>query len=160
MSNGTVAPPLDIDLNTIDTSMPLIADNSLADFTIAKVELRKTKAGGDMLGIDATTTGPTKSQDGHDLGSGIHVFTNLNLAPSGKSDWTIVARNIASLTQAAGVQFDGGGLAQQIEQLRTDHVALLTGKQFRAKVGITPAGVDKNGRAYRAKNEFTVFLKP
>jgi hypothetical protein len=147
-----VAPPLDLDLNTVDTSMPLIAQGSLADFNIVKVEAKKTAAGGSMLSLDSVTTSPTKAEDGHDLGPGIHVFHNLNLAPSGKATWDMVIRNIAAVTQAAGVTTTYGDLV-------ANPVATLQGKQFRAKLNIAPAGTDRNGKSYRAKNEFAVFMK-
>lgn len=147
------APPLDLDLNTVDTSMPLIADNSIVDLQIAKVEKKPTKTPGvEMLNLDMITTTPSKAQDGADLGAGIHVFHNLLLHPSGKGTWEMVARNIAALTQAAGIQTTYGDII-------ANPIAVLQGQNVRAKLKVQPEGVDKNGKSFRAKNEVSVFMK-
>lgn len=161
MANEIVAPPLDIDLNTVDTSMPLIADGSIADLQIKKVELKNTSTPGvQMLAIDFATTSPTKAQDGADLGAGIHVFHNLVLVPSGKGTWDMVARNVGALVQNAGVQVPGSSFAEQLQNLTANYVALLQGAQVRAKLKVQPEGVDKKtGKSFRAKNEVSVFMK-
>lgn len=147
------APPLDLDLNSVDTSMPLIADGSIVDLQIAKVEKKDTKTPGvQMLSLDMTTTTPCKAQDGADLGAGIHVFHNLVLAPSGKGTWDMVARNIAAVTQAAGVATTYGDLV-------ANPVVVLQGQNVRAKIKVVPEGVTKEGKAFRAKNEVSVFMK-
>jgi len=148
-----IAPPLDIDLNSVDTSMPLIADGQLVDFTLVKVEKVKTKAGGDMLSIQHKSITPTKAADGKDLFPGVLVFGNLNLAPSGKGTWDMVVRNIAAITQAAGItgtlaEFLNGGWQQ------------LQGKTVRGKVHYVPEGPDKTGVVRKAKNEISLYIKP
>lgn len=145
------APPLDLDLSSIDTSLPLLAAG-IYDLQIAKVEPKTTKSNSPMLALDLVTTGPAESQEGTQLGAGIHVFSNLNLAPSGKATWEIVLRNIAAVTQAAGIQTNYGEFA-------ANAAGLLQGKTVRCRVGITPAGTDKNGKSFRAKNEIEVWMK-
>ena len=153
------APPLDLDLNTLDTSMPLIAEGSIVDLRIEKVEKKDTSAPGvQMLALDTKTTGPSKAQDGADLGEGIHVFHNLVLAPSGKSTWEIVLRNIAALTQACGLTLPGTTANEQWSAL-VSNPAILQGQVFRAKLHVAPEGVDKRGKSFRAKNEISVFMK-
>lgn len=154
-----MAAPLDIDLNTVDTSMPLIADGSIANFVFDKVVLKDTKTPGvSMLSLDLKTLTPTKSQDGGDLGAGTHVFHNLVLAPSGKGTWEMVARNVGAVVQNAGVKLEGTGAQAQIDYLKNNS-AILQGAQIGGKVKVVPEGVDKNGKAYRAKNEIVVFMK-
>jgi hypothetical protein len=149
--SNIVAPPLDLDLNTIDTSMPLLAPG-IYDLQFIKVEAKTTKANSPMLSLDLVTTAPAQSQDGTQLGAGIHVFSNLNLAPAGKATWEIVVRNVASVTQSVGLQTSYG-------EFVANAPALLQGKVARCKVGVVPAGVDKNGKNYRAKNEIEVWMK-
>ena len=149
--SNIVAPPLDMDLNSIDTSMPLLAA-SIYDLQIQKVEQKQTKLGQPMFNIDLVTTSPAASQDGQQLGAGIHVFHNLNLQPSGKATWDIVLRNIAAVTQAVGFSGTYGEFA-------ANGPALLTGKTARVRVAIAPAGTDKNGKAFRAKNEIEIWMK-
>jgi hypothetical protein len=133
--------------------MPLIADGSIVDLSFVKVEEKPTKTPGvEMLSLDMVTTGPSKAQDGADLGAGIHVFHNLVLSPSGKGTWDMVARNIASVTQAAGVTTTYGDLV-------ANPVAVLQGQNVRAKIRVVPEGVTKEGKAFRAKNEVSVFMK-
>lgn len=156
-----MAPPLDLDLNTVDTSMPLIAEGSIVDMQIAKVELKPTSTpGNNMLNIDFKTTTPSKAVDGADLGAGVHIFHNINLAPSGKATWEMVGKNIAQLTQAAQIQIPGTGFTEQLGNLSTNYVAILQGQNVRAKLKVTPAGVNpKNGKSFNAKNEVSVFMK-
>jgi hypothetical protein len=146
-----IAPPLDLDLNTVDTSMPLLA-KGIYDLQVTKVEKKKTSKGGDMLAIELSTTAPSKSVKDEDLGIGIKVFYNLNLSVSGKATWDIIKRNVAAVVQAAQVQTNWGEF--------TNNPAILQGRIVRCSVDVAPAGVDKNGKAYREKNEILVFMKP
>jgi hypothetical protein len=149
--SSIVAPPLDLDLNTIDTSMPMLADG-IYDLSIAAVTSKMTKANAPMFNLDLVTTSPSQSLDGNTLGAGVHVFHNLNLQPSGKATWDMVLRNIATVTQACGVATTYGEFAANGPALLQGHVA-------RVKVGNVPAGVDKNGKAFRAKNEIVSWMK-
>ena len=144
------APPLDLDLNSIDTSMPLLAEG-IYDLVVAGVTSKSTAAGSPMLSLDLVTAAPAQAQDGSQLGAGIHVFHNINLQPSGKSTWEIVARNIAEVVQSLGVQTTYGDL--------TANPQMLVGKTARAKVVCVAAGVSKTGKAFKAKNEVNNWLK-
>ena len=151
--SDNIMPPLDLDLNSVDTSMPLINNGEIVDFTIVKVEKKTTKDGKTpMLSIDHKSVTPTRDVSGKELMPGVHVFNNIMLAPSGKGTWDMVARNIAGLTQAAGLQttlgdFINGGFNT------------LNGAQVRAKIAYVPEGPDKTGTVRRAKNEIAVYLK-
>jgi hypothetical protein len=144
------APPLDLDLNSIDTSMPLLAE-AIYDLLVAGVTQKSTAAGAPMLSLDLVTTAPSQAQDGSQLGAGIHVFHNLNLQPSGKSTWEIVARNIAEVVQALGVATTYGELVANPQ--------VLMGKTARCMVACVPAGVSKTGKAFKAKNEISNWMK-
>ena len=148
--SGITAPPLDLDLNSIDTSMPLLAEG-IYDLQVANVGTKTTAANQPMLTLDLVTTAPAQAQDGTQLGAGIHVFHNLNLQPSGKATWEIVLRNIAEVTQAMGVATTYGEL--------TANPQLLAGKTPRCKVVCVPAGVSKSGKAFKAKNEISTWMK-
>jgi hypothetical protein len=144
------APPLDLDLNSIDTSMPLLADG-IYDLLVAGVTQKATAAGQPMLNLDLVTTAPAQAQDGAQLGAGIHVFHNLNLQPSGKSTWEIVMRNVAEVVQGLGIHCTYGELVANPQ--------LLMGKTARTKVVAVPAGVSKTGKAFKAKNEISNWMK-
>lgn len=153
-----MAPPLDVDLNTMKTDMPLLADG-IYDLQFSKVELKKSKAMQDMFSLDLVTTSPAKTNTGEDLGQGVHVFDNLNLAPSGKATWEMVARNIGAVVQSTGVTIPGANFAEQLENLRVNGVAMLQGQIARCKVGFVPEGPDKTGVMRKAKNQITVWMK-
>jgi hypothetical protein len=152
MDTAMTAPPLDQDLNSIDTSIPLLEDG-IYDLQIAKVEKTKSKAGGDMLKLDYITTGPAKSRSGDQLGLGIHVFDQCMMAPAGKSDWNMVVRNIAAITQGAALTGTVG------EFLNGGYVGL-QGRAIRVKIGYEPEGTDKNGKSFKAKNVISLYIKP
>jgi len=149
----TTAMPLDIDLNSVDTSMPLINNNEIVDLTVSKLEKKPTKTpGGQILSLEFKTATPCKSVKGEDLSPGVTVFHNINLVPTGKATADMVVRNIAQFTQAAGFS---GTLADFIN----GGFATLQGKVVRAKVAYIPEGPDKTGVLRRAKNEISVFMK-
>ena len=131
--------------------MPLLA-KGIYDLQITKVEKKKTSKGGDMIALELSTTAPSKSVKDEDLGIGIKVFYNLNLSVSGKATWDIIKRNVAAVVQAARVQTNWGDFQA--------NPAILQGSIVRCSVDVAPAGVDKNGKAYREKNEILVFMKP
>jgi hypothetical protein len=147
-------PPLDLDLNSVDTSMPLIHDNEVVDFRIDKIEKKKTKDGkADMLAITHKSLSPTRGVKDETLQPGVMVFNNVVLAPTGKATWDMVLRNIAALTQAAGCQMSLGDFIN-------GGFMTLQGATVRAKVAYTAEGPDKTGVVRRAKNEIGLYIKP
>jgi hypothetical protein len=149
----TNMPPLDLDLNSVDTSMPLINGGNIVDFVAVKVEKKTTSDGTTpMLSIDWKSTGPTTDVKGQPLNAGVHLFDNVMLAPSGKSNWDMVVRNIASVVQAAGLQTNLNDFLQ-------GGYSSLQGAAVRIKVGFVPEGPDKKGIHRRAKNEVSVYMK-
>ena len=147
----TQAPPLDLDLNSVKTDMPLLAPG-IYDLQITVVTPKQSKAGSPMLAVELRTTAPAQAQDGSQLGAGIPVFENLNLAPSGKGTWDMVLRNVASVTQACGLNTSWG-------EFTANAAALLQGQTVRVKLDIEPAGTDKTGKSFRAKNVIAVWMK-
>lgn len=145
--------PLDLDLNSVDTSMPLL-EKGIYDVSVAKVEMKKTSKGGDMLHFDFVTTAPSKSMKGEDLGPNIHVFDNCNLTPTGKATPEMVVRNIASIAQAAG--FVG-----TLQEFLNGGYMTLQGRTLRVRVGYEPAGVQAaTGKSFREKNTIEMYIKP
>lgn len=151
-----IAPPLDVDLATVDTSMPLLKDNEFYQFSIDKAELKPTKDGkAAFLSLDCKTMMPAMSIKGEQLGAGIHVFGNIMVSPSGKSTWDMVQRNLGEFVQSIQGGMPGARLSNVKEWYPT-----LPGRSFIAKVGFAPEGVDqKTGKAFKAKNEFILFRK-
>lgn len=150
--NQTSAPPLDLDLNSVDTSLPLLA-KGVYQLQITKVEKKQSSSGIPMINLELSTTGPSKSVEGRDLGPNIKVFHNLNLAPSGKATWEMVTRNVAAVVQATGT-------SATWNDIMSNPVGVFQGQSCQCSIDIAPAGVDKTGKPYRAKNEIVVFMKP
>ena len=153
LSQDLVAMPLDMDLNSIDTSRPHIRNGELADLIIAKLEKKPTADNqGQILAIELKTASPTKSIKDEDLAPGVTVFHNINLVPTGKATVAIVANNIAEFAQSAKFQ---GSLGDFIN----GGYASLQGGSCKARIGYTPDGPDKKGILRRAKNEILSFVK-
>lgn len=158
------APPLDGDLGSVNTERPLLQDGYY-DLRIAKAELKPTKAGGQMISLEYETLAPAKTMDQRDVGPGIKVFDNLNIAPTGKATWQMVIENVAVVAKAVGfVKEKGWNWAQyganteaQVKNAQA-WIPQLLGRTFRAKVGNEPAGTDKNGKAFRAKNKIVTYV--
>ena len=150
-NTNMVAPPLDLDLNSVKTDLPLLAPGNY-ELQIAKVERKMTKANAPMLAIELRTTAPAEAQDGSQLGPNVPVFTNINMAPSGAATWDMVLRNVAAVTQALGLNTHWG-------EFQANAPVLLQGGVVRCKVEIAPAGTDKNGKSFKAKNEIVTWLK-
>lgn len=151
-----MAPPLDMDLSTVDTSMPLLKDNEIYQFKIDKAEIKPTNdSKGRYISLDMVTTMPAKGIKNEDFGPGIHVFDNQNVIPTGKATWDMIKRNVAALIQAieGGIQ---GATLGNVDQW----VSQLNGRTLRAKIGFVPEGISKkDGKAYRAKNEVLLYIK-
>jgi len=143
--------PLDMDLNSVDLSLPLVADG-IYDLRIEKAEIKPTSSGGAMISLDFVTTAPCTSQKGEPLGAGIHIFDNVNTVPTGKATMDMVVRNVAALVQAAKIQ---GATMQNVPTW----VPQLTGRVLRAKVSFQPEGVSKAGKAFKAKNVIASYVK-
>ena len=147
--------PFDLDLSTVDTSIPLIADKQLVEVVISKVVKGKSKTGQAMLQIELSTTSPVDSvTPGETINPGAKLFTNIMLEPSGKSDWGMVKRNVGEFVQ--GVSF-GPVQWQEFVNVR---FAELQGKTGTVRVGYVAEGPDKTGVFRKAKNEVNMWILP
>ena len=154
-ANTLIAPPLDLDLASVDTSRQLLKDNEYYHFRVEKAEVKKTKAGADMLSLEYSTTMPSQSIKGDPLGAGIRCFDNINLQPSGKSTWQIVLQGVASFYQSLE---NKEGLSGKFADFALQ-APMLLGRTFKAKVGYVPEGVSRDGKSYQAKNQITLYVK-
>ncbi len=162
--SDTNANPLNMSLNDMDTSIPLLATDTY-DLRITKAEVGETKGANGaakvpLLKLELVTQDPAKSVKDESLPAGQKVFTNIMLAPTGKSDWGMVGRNVAAFIQSA--QFDlspyGSNGMDQLRAVPTWH-KMLEGRTVRAKVSYVPEGPDKTGVHRQAKNEVAYFSK-
>lgn len=152
-TNENIAPPLDLDLNSVDTSMPLINNGEIVEFELVKIEKRLTKdSKASILAIDHKSTTPTKGIKGEDLQPGVHVFNNIMLAPTGKATWDMVTKNIASIMQAAGI-------SQTLGEFLNGGYSALQGARVKAKIAFKAEGPDKDQIVRRARNEVSVYIK-
>ena len=149
----TMAPPLDMDLNSVDTSLPIIQDSdTIQEVQVAECTVGTSKSNLPMLKLRLDTIAPTTSTEGKPLGPGIPVFETLMLQPSGKSDWGMVTRNVGAVVQ--------GLLGRPVQwgDFVANAATLLQGQTGRVKIGVEPAGTDKNGKAFKAKNVIKLWL--
>lgn len=144
-------PPLDMDLNTVDTSIPLLAE-TIYDLRISKAEIVKTNdQKAEMVSLVLETTAPATSKLGEQLQPGVKVFDRAMTSPVGKANWDMVTKNLAAIIQSAKLQ---GATLGNIPQW----VPQLVGRIVRVKVGYEPEG-SKNGKSYKAKNTIATYLK-
>jgi hypothetical protein len=151
-----MAPPLDMDLASVDTSLPLLKDGEYYHFVIEKAELKKTNDGkGRFISIDMKTTMPASDIKGQPLGPGVHVFDNQNVVPTGKATWDMIQRNVGAFVQS----IEGGVPGARLSTV-DQWVPTLPGRTLKAKIGYVPEGVSKkDGKAYKAKNEVLLYVK-
>lgn len=146
-------PPLDLDLSTVDTARPLLAE-TIYDLRVDKVEIKKTNdQKAEMISLDLVTTAPATSKDGEQLQPGAHVFDQMMTSPTGKGTWTMVQQNLGALVQAA--KFPPG--SARLNNI-TEWVPQLTGRILRVKIGYKPEET-KGGKTYRAKNVISSYMK-
>ena len=144
-----IAPPLDMDLGSIDTSRPLLSDG-IHEFRVDKVEAKNTAAGKKMLNISFKTLNPATSIKGDSLSAGVLVFHNVNLEISGKATQEMVNRNMAELVKGCGGGVTYGDLLSGGQ--------VLVGRTCKAKVVFVPAGISKQGKSFPEKNEISFFV--
>lgn len=143
--------PLDMDLSTIDLSLPLIADG-IYDVRVEKAEMKQTSAGHPMIALELVTTAPATSIKGEPLNAGVRIFDNINTVATGKATMEMVQRNVAGLVQAAKLT---GATMPTIPQWAPQ----LVGRILRVKVGYQPEGISKTGKPFKAKNVIAAYLK-
>lgn len=158
------AAPLDIDLGSIDTSMPLLKAEEYYDFVIKKAEVRDTARGGEMIHVELSTVNPATDMKGASLGAGIMVFDNVNCkaGPGAKPAAAEMAvKNTASLVQAAGFtgyQAFGKTAKEQLAAAR-QWAPQLNGLTLRARVGYEGPGTSPSGKSFKEKNVITLYVK-
>ncbi len=147
-----IAPPLDLDLSSVDTGFSLLAP-AFYDVVIDKVEIKKTNDGkADMISLGYKTLQPAKSNKDEQLGAGIYVFDNIMLSPTGKATWDQIVKNVGALVQAvplpAGTKLPDAPV----------WVPTLQGRTIRIQVAVAPAGISAAGKSYKEKNEVTGYV--
>jgi hypothetical protein len=123
---------LDVDLSSVDTSFPLLAEG-MYDLEVKAMEQKKTKdEQGDMIVATFVTTREGRSTKGAPINPGFPIFYRLNLTPKGEMTEAMILRNLAKFRE--GVTGSKSGSFGPIEQY--------VGKVVRAKVVVR---VDKTG---------------
>lgn len=153
-------PLLDMNLNTADLGFAMI-EPKIYDLRLKESEVIEPSTASDppVWKLTFETTAPTRSvprdptQSPETIDPGHVLFTQTQLAPTGKATAKMVGQNVAEIVQAAKPPTQVGNL----QQIRDWHKTLV-GKMFRAEVIVQPAGVSKSGKAYKAGNRIDGFL--
>lgn len=140
--------PLDMDLTTVKTDFPLLADGHY-DLVIKKSEVATSSKGGKMWKLELKTITPALSRTGEQIAPGSTVFDQAMLEATGNSTNEIVQRGVGAVLQAilppgSGINF--GNIQQNIPTF--------TGKTLRAQIGYEPAQ-----KGYREKNVVAKYVK-
>lgn len=157
MSDTNPPAMLSLDLNTLETSLPVIRGDKY-ELRIKESEIIQpddpTKAPAWKLTLE--TLGPTMDINGKPVEPGHLLFTQTQLRPTGRANWKMVAQNIASIIQALRPRIDGQ-LALPIDPWHKQ----VEGKIVRVSVVALPAR-DKNdgtGTQYRPSNRVDEWFK-
>lgn len=158
MDNQTNIPLLDMDLSTVDISLPLITEG-IYDLVVKESEILKnddpTKPDSWKLTLATTqpaTTIPNAKGQVETLDPGHPLYTQTQLAPTGKATMKMVVQNIGAIVQSIRPQLSGVTLPtlpnwhKQVE-----------GRQVRARVIVQAAGT-RNGKSYKASNRIDEFI--
>lgn len=154
-------PLLDMDLNTVETTLPMV-QAGIYDLVVKESEvIEPTDAQSPPVWklTLATTTPlqsvPTNGRPPETIDPGHPLFTQTQLAPTGKATVKMVGQNVAQIIQSVKPPLPG----VKLHEIRQWHKQL-EGRMVRCDVICQPAGVNpKTGKAYRAGNRIEQFFK-
>ena len=150
LNENTSMDPLDVPLDDVKTGFPLIKAESILDFTISEVNCKSNAAR--TLSITLKTNDPCQSQENETLEPGQKVFANINTQATGRAEPRMVQGFVAEFYQSTGLK--GWSLRDVVTRNQE-----LVGLTVRARVGIQPAGPDRNGTHRQARNTITAWVK-
>jgi hypothetical protein len=148
---------LSMDLNSIETSLPVIRSD-IYECRIAKSEIVRAEdpAKADAWKLTLETTTPAVDKDGKPVEPGHPLFVQTQLKPTGKSTMKMVVQNIATIVQALRPRLDG-----QVTLPIDPWYKQLEGRLVRVRVTALPARENPKvpGQMFRATNQVDEWLK-
>lgn len=147
---------LNVDLNSVDTSRPLLAPGKL-QLLVKKAETGQTKDGqGTMIKLTLTNVQNEKFEDGSAApAESTTIFHQMLVTPKGGMTAAMVQRSLAELIQAVGGV--PGARANNVGEW----VPSLANKVCIAQVIVEEESTDKNtGKVYARKNALKYFNVP
>lgn len=159
--NEQEQPLLSTDLNTIETTLPIVTPG-IYELRITKSEIinlnESTKVPSWKLTME--TTAPTSTVDGKPVDPGHPIFSQTQLAPTGKATQKMVVQNVAQIVQALRPRLDGAISMGSVTDPIPWHKQA-EGRMIRVRVEALPARENpKNpGQFFRATNQISEFLK-
>jgi len=166
--NENNIPLVDLNLNEMDTSLPLIP-NGIYDLVVAKSEVIDPTTADEVPSwkLELKTTQPTTSLPNskgqiEQLPPGHPVYTQTQLEPTGKATLKMCAGNVAQIIQSmrppvSVPPFSGG--AKEFSAFVKSWHNMTMGHMVRCRVEAQPAGVSKKGKSYKAGNRVVEFAR-
>lgn len=147
-SGGGALDPLDMKVDDIDTSYPMIAAG-LFTMTVSECKKETNEEGKDRLTIVLLTTTPTtNTKTGDTIAPGFKCSTNIYVTPTDKMTPTMVAQNVTRFCKAAGVR---GVTVKDF----LNNPSMAQGKNVEVKVTVGKETTNKaTGQVYDPRNEF------
>ena len=160
--NENEIPMLDLDLNTLETSLPVIKPG-IYELVIKNAEIIQPTVAGKAPALKLTMESTTPLESVPDAEGkvtqvevGHPFFAQTQLAPTGKASWKMVAQNIAQVTQALRPRIEGK-LSLPVDPWFKQ----LEGRTVRVKVAALPSRENPKqpGSMLRATNQVDEWYK-
>lgn len=161
MSNENSPELLSMDLNAIETSLPVVRGD-IYELRIAKSEIVKPEdpAKAPAWRLTMETTAPTVDINGKPVDPGHPIFTQTQLKPTGKATMKMVVQNLAAIVQALKPRLDGN-IVMGTDADPIPWHNLTVGRLVRVRVNALPARENPKvpGQMFRATNQVDEFFK-
>lgn len=157
-SPSFAADPLNCDLSSIAPIRVLLRPDRM-ELVISKVEMTKSKSGGNMLKIEHKTVNPQYPMEGNEpVKAGHFVFNQLMTQVTGKATMEMVAGNVQELVLASRLTAAEAGypIALATAEMWSPK---LVGKRVFAQVDYEPSRTGDDGKTYEAGNKIGKYLK-
>lgn len=143
---------LNVDLNNIDLSRPLLAPGRLR-LNVADCTIAPTKKGGSQLKLTLKNDQDVPVEDGTTVAPGAcTVFHNLLLTPTGGMTSKMIVDSVAALVQSTG--------CNPGSKINDAWCASLKGRACMAQVGVEEESSGTDGKVYPRKNVIKYFIVP
>lgn len=156
--NGNIEPQLlSMDLNTVETSLPVLKPGTYeCRIAVSEIEQPTDPAKAASWHLRLETVGPATDVDGKPVDPGHPFFTQCQLAPTGKATMKMVVQNIAQVVQALRPRIDG-----QITLPIDPWHKMVEGKVVRVEVESLPRRENPKapGSFFNATNRVARFYK-
>ena len=145
---------MNLPVENVDTSMPLLANNTL-DLQCAESTLvLNSKGTGNVWKTVWKTMGDAPGvKDDQIVSKNFPIYHQVSMAETDRYDGDAIAKKVAMIAKSVGITGVAPIDLDKWHERVVDKIAM-------AKVVVKPSRTDEDGQTFEAKNEIRVFLKP